>query len=240
MKLVVAVAVAVVVAVSCQASVGARVDQPPAVPEAIEPPTTTTTSLRRPAVIVSGPVRYLGDGGVYRMAIDWSHDIVYDDADLTVRMVGELSLTPTGLWSADAVDLDYDVAGELVLDLDSVVCVSAWTGRSCGVVSVTDASLAGVAELRGRELRVWVTWRRYGLARDPGRPSFVVGDWPTETGRERILTRSELFDPAAGLEASGLIGGSFIIDIADPHAVRLSGASASGRGSGLIELLAAA
>ena len=216
--------------------------------------TSTTTTAAEPikrqaVVLVAGPVEYRGIDGSYQVRIEWSHRISHGILDLTVDVIVDLEIDPTGLpipestssgeTNSESVDVMFEVSGEVRYQTGMMACESTRSDQDCGVVGLTDASLEGSATLIGSTLVVSVDWATFDRNQVPARTAIVIGRWPASGGYSATSGRVELHEIADALEAAGVIGRTFSIDVRKPKIRPLTGVSTFGRGEGLLELLPA-
>ena len=251
MNLVALAAVGTLAMASCVSQAGAR-EAEPGLGDLASSTTTTTTGVpvqREAVIFVAGSLEYRDIDGSYQVRIEWSHRISHGNLDLTVDAVVELEIDPTGLpipestgsddTTSESVDAVFEVSGEVRYQTGMMACESTRSDQDCGVVGLTDAALHGSATLTGSTLDVSVDWATFGRDQVPARTAIVIGRWPASGTYSATWGRVELYEIADALEAAGVIGRTFSVDVHKPKIRRLTGISTFGRGDGVLELLPA-
>ena len=108
----------------------------------------------------------------------------------------------------------------------------------CELANVTDAAVQGSATLEDSDLTMSIEWAKFGQERVEGRPGIRVARWAEGEPDTSSLITIELEDLSEALEAAGLIGRSFGIDISRSSPRTFRGSSSFGSGKGLLELVA--
>jgi len=218
--------------------------------------TPTSPVESGPAVVlVSGPVRYVDSGGSYRVRVEWTQQIRHPDVDIEIDAIIELLVSPLrGEELASKLlevspDADaagdpveelsyYAVAGDVRYDVLDAACHARGVGQVCELANVTDAAVQGSATLEDSDLTISIAWSRFGQEQVEGRPGIRVARWAEgESGTSSLIT-IELQELSDALQAAGLIGRSFAIDISRFSPRTFRGASSFGSGSGMLELVA--
>jgi len=203
-------------------------------------------------VLVSGPVRYVGPDGSYRIRVEWTQQIRHRDVNVELDATIEILVSPQQGGAAAArpdetgKDVEgtakaeltyYSVTGDVRYNVSDASCHATGVGQVCGFQSVTDATVRGTATLDGSDLTVSIGWSRFGQDQAEGRPGAVVARWSESDSIASPLATIELGELGEALEAAGLIGGSFVIDINRFSPRNLRGTSSLGSGTGLLELV---
>jgi len=221
-----------------------------------EVPTSTSAVESGPAVVlVSGPVRYVDTDGSYLIRVVWTQQIRHPDVDIEVDASVELMISPLrgGALASKLLEVKpdsdapgepgedltyYSVSGDVRYDVSDVACHARGVGQVCALVSVTDAAVQGSATLEESELTLLVSWQSFGQERLEGRPGIRVARWADSESDTSSLASIELQELSDALEAAGLIGRSFDIDVSNFSPRRFRGSSSFGSGQGLLELVA--
>jgi len=217
-------------------------------------PSTSPLQSEASVVLVSGPVRYVDSDGSYQIRVEWTQQIRHPDLDIEIDATVNLMVRPLqgeALASrllelhpdSDGADvgqdrLNFSVTGDVRYDVSDAACHARGVGQVCELASVTDAAVQGSATLQESELTMSIEWAKFGQERVEARPRFRVASWAESESKAPSLTTIELEDLSEALEAAGLIGRSFAIDIDRFSPRTFRGSSSFGSGQGLLELVA--
>ena len=101
-------------------------------------PAPTSTTLRpaaaRSPLVVTGPVRYDDADGAFHGGMTWQQQVRHDEFNLFFDVAVQFTISPDP-YSWDG--LDYLVTGSVLVDAESVSCISTFFDHECGIVDLT-------------------------------------------------------------------------------------------------------